>query len=223
MRAKHVLIGGAAAAVLTVGAVAGVAAQTGTPTPPATPSATANGTPAAKDAARQQHLDRLAGNLGVTPERLRQAIEQTRNQAIDEAVAAGRLTPEQGERLKQRAAEGGAGPHLRRGPAVPGERLPGFGFAPPEGGPHLKFAAGLALEAAARAIGIDVATLRSELAAGKTLAQIGAERGKSRDDLKAALRAEANTRLNEALDRLLDRALDQSFARPHATATPSGS
>src|SRR3972149_1468835 len=52
-------------------------------------------------------ISKLAGKLGVSEDELTTAIKDTRIEMIDEAVADGRLTQEQADRLKERADEGG--------------------------------------------------------------------------------------------------------------------
>src|SRR3972149_407809 len=54
-------------------------------------------------------IAKLAEKLGVSEDELKTAIKDTRIEMIDEAVADGRLTQEQADRLKERVEEGGIG------------------------------------------------------------------------------------------------------------------
>src|SRR5262245_31493342 len=172
---KVAVAGAIAAGVLAVGVVVAVIspvssafAQTPSPTP----------TPGAKVDRAADYLAKLAANLGVSVDALKAAGQKTAGQIIDEAVAAGRLTAEQGAAAKARIAAGGpgafgfGGPHFGKapgtqgGPGKPGGIPPfrrGPGGPGGQGGP-----AGGLNSAAAAAIGIDVATLQSELRSGKS-------------------------------------------------------
>lgn len=65
---------------------------------------------------------------------------------------------------------------------------------------HGPFGSGNVLATAATYIGITEAELRTELATGKTLAEIAVARGKTRDGLIAALSAEATRQITTAVD-----------------------
>ena len=125
-------------------------------------------------------IDDAAKQLGVTPAALTSALKKALEHRIDEAVAAGRLTKEQGEELKARIEAGG---------------LPFF-FGGFHHGPLGHF---LELDAAASYLGLTEAQLRDQLASGKTLAQIAKDRGKSVDGVIDAMVAEAKSRLDAAV------------------------
>ena len=55
------------------------------------------------------------------------------------------------------------------------------------------------IDDAATALGISVQELRDELAAGKSIATIASEKGKSLDDVKAAMIADATARIDQAV------------------------
>jgi hypothetical protein len=228
MRLGKVAVAGAVASgVLAVGVVVAVVSPVSSAfaqTPPATP------TPGAKADRGADYLAKLAANLGVTVDALKAANQKTAGQLIDEAVAAGKLTAEQAAQAKARIASGEkgpglfgfAGPHMggkgHGGPGGPGG-MPGA-RAPqsngnqrgPIGGPNA---------AAAAAIGIDAATLQSELRAGKSLAEIAAAHGKTRDALKAALAGEQSKKLDELIDRKFTPRTPKPATAP--SATPSAS
>jgi hypothetical protein len=129
-----------------------------------------------KDAAKQ---------LGVQPAQLSNALEKALENRVDAAVAAGRLTKQQGAELKQRI-ESGELP-LFAGPGLGGRgELHHLG---PFGG----------LRAAATFLGLSQSQLESRLEGGKTLASIASSEGKSADDLVAAMVAPLQKRLDSAV------------------------
>jgi len=166
MRRK--VIAGAAAALAVGGAGAGVAATKLATSPSEESKAIVN------DAAK---------NLGVEPSKLSAALKKAFEDRIDAAVAAGRLTKEQGAELKQRI-ESGDFPLF--GPAF------GHGF----GAPHPFFHG---LDAAASYLGLTEDELHSRLESGKTLAEIAKAQGKSVAGLKNAMVADAKTHLDAAV------------------------
>ncbi len=129
-------------------------------------------------------LGDVAKRLGIERDKLEDAIEDTRIARIDAEVAAGDLTKEQGEKLKD---------HVRSGefPAMPGLRGgPGFGIAPHDkprlpvpGPPGADF-----LGTAADHLGMNRADLREALVDGKSLAELAKDKGKSVEGLEQALR-----------------------------------
>jgi len=132
-------------------------------------------------------IDDAAKQLGVQPSALTDALKKALEKQVDAEVAAGRLTQEQGDELKQRI-ESGEYPLLRLG--LGGPRTFGFGF-------HREF--GRALDSAASYLGVTADALRTELENGKTLAQVAKERGKSVDGLVDALTADAKSKLDAAV------------------------
>jgi hypothetical protein len=166
---------------------------------------------------RQAFLNDAAKRLNVTPQQLTAALRAARVDQVNAAVAAGRLTQAEGAQLKQRILHGGAGgggfagprgfggrndpdgPHGFYGPrglgggSGPAGR-PGFFGAPPAGPGHEG-----RLAAAAGYLGLTVPRLIDQLAAGKSLAQVAAARGKSTDGLRAAMLTAIRARLNAAV------------------------
>jgi hypothetical protein len=127
----------------------------------------------------QAYIDDLAGRLNVAPSTLSAAMKAALDDRIDAALAAGRITSDRAAALKARVAAGKL--HAARPPA-----------------------AGRGLRAGANAaedyLGISAATLRTDLASGKTLAQIAATTpGKTADGLKAAVLATTKSRLDAAV------------------------
>ena len=124
----------------------------------------------------QAVVNDAAKQLGVTPSALSTALKKALENRVDEDVAAGRLTKEQGAELKQRIESGD---------------LPLF-FGP-RGGHFEHFGE---LDAAASYLGVTEAELRTQLESGKTLAQVAKDRGKSVDGLIQALADSATKRLD---------------------------
>jgi len=173
---RKLVIGITAAAVLGGGAGAVAATQS---------SGDAGG--------RRAYINDLAGRLRVTPSTLTSAMKAALDDRIDAAVAAGRLTAAQGDALKQRIADGGG---LPLGGGLGGGFGGGFGGARLGARGVLRAGA----DVAAQYLGISVATLRSDLAAGSSLDRIASTTsGSSSAGLKAALLAAATTRLDQAV------------------------
>ena len=140
---------------------------------------------AASDSSRSEEnqavLDDAAKKLGISPSKLGNALKQALADRIDAAVAAGRLTKDEGDTLKQRLSSADF-------PLFGGLRR-GFG--------HPGFARGLG--AAADYLGLTEIQLRSELQGGKTLAQVALAHGKTANGLIDALVANAKKRLDQAV------------------------
>jgi lambda repressor-like predicted transcriptional regulator len=137
----------------------------------------------------------VAKRLGISEDKLEGAIEDATIARIDAAVAAGEITEEEGEELKERVRSGDV-------PAI----LPGFGgprFGPP--GPPDGFGSGrLALpdplDTAADYLEMDDADMRRALRDGKSLADLARDKGKSVDGLKEALRDAIREDADKAVD-----------------------
>jgi hypothetical protein len=155
----------------------------------------------------------LAEKLGISVEILKAAEKAARDQLIQEAVDAGRLTQEQADRLKN--LELGQGRELLKG--GPG---PFGGFL---------HAVKSVLNAAAEVIGISEDEVIAGLREGKSLVEIADENGVDRDELKDGLieklteaieQAEANgritsqqaDRLQSALEEHIDEVIDHEGA-----------
>lgn len=171
MKRKVMSVG--AAALVVAGGGAAIAAATG-------------GSPQDESKAV---VDDAAKQLGVTPSKLSSALKKALENRVDAAVADGRLTKEQGDALKARIEAqaypmlGGFGPGLgHRGGPGPGMHGPGG---------HL--------DVAASYLGITQDELRTQLEAGKTLADVAKANGKSVDGLVSALVADEKTELDAAV------------------------
>jgi hypothetical protein len=146
-------------------------------------------------------VDATAKNLGIEPSKLSAALKKALEDRVDAAVAAGRLTKQQGDELKQRI-ESGEVPFF----AGPGGG-PGFGHG--FGGPRM-FLPGL--DAAASYLGLTEDQLQSRLRSGKTFAEIAKGQNKSVSGLEDALVKEAQDRLDQAVkDGRLSKAQEQQI------------
>ena len=139
-----------------------------------------------------------AGQLGVQPSQLSDALKKAYKNRIDAAVAAGRLTKEQGDAIKARidagvpllvpgAFRGGFGP-MGQGPMGQGPMGgPGFGH-------EMR-----GLGAAADYLGLSQSELLTKLQNGKSLADVAKDQGKSVDGLIDAMVADAKKHLDQAV------------------------
>jgi hypothetical protein len=148
-------------------------------------------------------FDDVAERAGVTPEKLRAAVEGALKARVDEALADGRITKEQADRLREAIESAPSGLGLGLGPLGGGRGLGhafghGFGFG--HGPGHGLFGIVGKLEAAASYLGLTEAELRSQLSDGKSLAEIAKAKGKSVDGLVDALVADAKKRLDQAVE-----------------------
>ena len=160
-------------AVLTTGAIAfGVLSTAGVVSAQTPPG---GGQGQGQGQGRQRGLEMLAQQLGVTVEQLRNASREVRNQLIDQAVAAGRITKEQGDRLKQGP---GTGPQNQQGPGNRGPRSQG-GMRGFDRTAFTDIHATLA-----GSMGLTKEQLNAELRAGKSLADVGAAHGRTPEMLK---------------------------------------
>src|SRR4051812_42490624 len=155
-----------------------------------------------------------AKQLGVEPAKLTSALKKALENQVDADVAAGRITKEHGEAMKKRI-EAGDYPLLDVGPRG------GFGH----GGfrAHVEFGG---LDAAATYLGVTEEQLRTELAGGKSLADVAKAKGKPVDGLVDALVADANKKIAAAVTagRLSKADADRLTAslKEHVTALVNG-
>ncbi|HEY7295934.1 MAG TPA: hypothetical protein VH916_12890, partial [Dehalococcoidia bacterium] len=135
----------------------------------------------------QQHETVLAQKLGISPQQLQTAQKAARDQLIDNAVAAGKLTKAQGDALKSgHKPSGGAG----------GSRGPGARGALPGG---LSNGITDAVKAAAAALNLTPEQLQTSLRGGQSLAELAQSKGIGRDGLRAAIMASVQNDVNAAI------------------------
>ena len=148
--------------------------------------------------------DAVAARRGITGDQLRAAFKAELNARIDAAVAAGRLTPEQGAKLKERVANAkGLGIGARKAFAKKHKALVG------------RVVRVNRLRVAAKYLGMTPKEIRTARQGGQSLAQIAASKGKSIDGLVAAIVAPAKARAAKAVSngRLTQQRADELIAR----------
>jgi uncharacterized protein YidB (DUF937 family) len=181
---KRKIVAGTVAAVAVGGAGAGIAATEFSSSPSQESKAV---------------LSDAAQRLGVQPSELSSALKKALEDRVDAAVAAGRLTKAQGDELKQRIESNDL-------PFFPAPGLLGHGFD------HGRLLHGF--DAAASYLGLTEAQLFRQLDAGKTLAQVAKDQGRSADGLVAALKADLKSKLDDAVtDGRLTKAQEEQILR----------
>ncbi|MGE3270601.1 MAG: hypothetical protein AB7P40_17735 [Chloroflexota bacterium] len=170
---------------------------------------------------REAYQNALAGRLGVSADQLKEASKLAHIDVVNQAVADGKITQAQADRMIQSIQNGtgpggfgigqrGQGPGMRQGQGQgqgPRGQKPGMGQrgqgpgagqgAGFRGGPGAGFRAGPV--AVAEFLGMTPDELRTEMQAGKSLAQVAEAKGISRDQLKAKLLELHMARINEAV------------------------
>lgn len=169
---RKVAIGAAGLAVVASGGIAYAATQD----------------PGAAD--RQAILSDAAKRLNVSPDQLNSALQGAYSDQIDKALASGRITQPQADKLKQALKDNGV--PFGVGPHGGGFFFRERGFA--IGGP---FSGGLG--AAAKYLGLSRSALASQLRSGKSLADVAKAQGKSVDGLVSAIKDAAKTQLDKAV------------------------
>jgi hypothetical protein len=165
LKRKHKVMVGAAAMLAAAGGGAALASsQSGSPSEES-----------------QAIIDDAASQLGISPSKLSDALKKALADRVDAAVAAGRLSKEEGTELKSRIQASDF-------PLLGGFRE-GFGRRGLFGG----------LDDAAGYLGLTDVQLRAELQSGKSLAQVARDKGKSVDGLVGALVAAAKKKLDQAV------------------------
>jgi polyhydroxyalkanoate synthesis regulator phasin len=182
--AKRKLAAGAAGLVVLAGTGGAYAANQKSATP---------STPADRVAQQKSFLDDVAKRLHVTSDQLTAAVKGAAEDQVDAAVAAGKLTKDQGDQVKKRIESakglpglgglGFGGPGRPGGPGGPGGPGPGPGGHRGFGGPFN------ALDGAATYLGLNDQQLREKLQSGKSLADVAkATSGKTVAGLEAAMK-----------------------------------
>jgi hypothetical protein len=128
----------------------------------------------------QAVIDDVAQQLGISSNKVGDAVKKALADRVDAAVAAGRITKAEGDALKQRIDSGD---------------YPLFA-APHRGSGHHGFGG---LDAAATYLGVTEAQLRADLEGGKTLAQVAQAHGKPVSGLVDVLVADAKRHLDAAV------------------------
>jgi hypothetical protein len=134
-------------------------------------------------------LEAVARHLGISSEKLEDAVKAASLEQVDAALEEGKITEEQADELRERIESGEAGPLF--GPGAFGFHGPGHGFG---------HGLGDKLSATADYLGLSVEELRERLTDGRSLADIAEAEGKSVDGLEQAILAEARADLDEAVE-----------------------
>jgi len=143
----------------------------------------------------QAIVNDAAGQLGISPDKLSAALEKALADRVDAAVAAGRLTKAEGDALKQRLQSGDF--------PIFGGIGRGFGH----------FGLFGDFSAAADYLGLTPVELRTQVAGGKSLAQIAQAQGKSVSGLVEAMVNAAKQKLDQ----------QSCVFVPHVIVAPLGS
>jgi hypothetical protein len=141
--------------------------------------------------ARQAFLNDAAKRLHVTPAQLKSALTGALHDRLNAAVKAGKLTQAQANAIEQRVKANGGVPFF--GGSFLHRHLAPWGFEAKRG------AVGGAIAAAAKYLGLNPRQLRSQLRAGKSLAQIAKAKGKTTAGLENAITAAVTARLDKAV------------------------
>jgi hypothetical protein len=146
---------------------------------------------------QQAYQAALAARLGISTDQLTAAMKQARIDTINQAVAAGKLTQDQANRMIQAIQTGQrpGGPGMRPGQqGQQGQGQPGQNWRGPGGPGEMRGGGELAT-----ILGISQEQLRTEFQAGKSLVQIAQEKGISRDTLKAKILDARKAQLDAAV------------------------
>jgi hypothetical protein len=168
-------------------------------------------------------MQSLAKHLGISTEKLQDAAKAAAIDQVDAALAAGDITKEQADALKERINSGDTplGPGLRRGGPDGFGGPPGFGFGgpgrfgPPGLGGFGFHHFGSLLSAAADYLGVTEAELRTQLRDGSSLADVAKAKGKSTSGLTKALHDAVKEDLDAAVKagRITQAQADEALAR----------
>jgi hypothetical protein len=150
--------------------------------------------------AEQEVLDDAAKRLGVTSDKLRDALSAAQDAQLDKAVKDGDLTQKQADGLKAMRKESGSvlgGPRgllkLHGGPH-PFGRGKGLHGGPVLAGPKAGVVGDLA-----DALGVSTVKLFEQLRDGKSIADVAKAQGKSLDSVRSSVKAAAKKRFDKAV------------------------
>jgi hypothetical protein len=129
----------------------------------------------------------VAGILGINVDEYDAAVEQAREQVVDEALEEGWLTEDQAERMRERMEQGFGPRGMDKGFMVPRGGFMG------RGGDSL-------FAVAAEQLDLSVEDLHAELQDGKTIADLAQERGVNPQDIVDTYLAQLGETLNQAVE-----------------------
>jgi len=190
---RNIAISSGLAAVLAAGSIyAGTAfaqAQSSgaSPSPSATSSAAGSGFNG-----RSSFLQHLAQRLGISQDQVQTAIKTASKDAVADAVSAGRLTQAQADKIDQRIDNGQGG--------FPGAFGRGPGGPRPNGArPGARPNGAAVLNAAAGALNMQPADLRTQLRSGKSLKDVAAAQNVDFSKVQAAITNAVKPQLDQAV------------------------
>jgi hypothetical protein len=191
MKRKAFIIASLVAAVGLAVAVAGGVVLAQTPSPGGSGrnvQGPASGPGAGFRAGFDSFLNGLAQNLGVSRPALDGALKTTAKQQVDQAVAAGRLTQDQADKIKQRI-DSGQGPFgFGLGGFDRGARRGGPGGGPGATDVGVGSACRSSVEdAVTSTLGVSASDLQQARKNGESITQIAQDHGKTFQDLKTAV------------------------------------
>ncbi len=172
----------AATGAIVVAGVAGATGFASAQEPTATPQATKHEKRVER---RDNFLGKVATNLGITLDQLKQAFRSAATQTVDDALANGDITQAQADKIKANIESGknlGLGQLLGIGRRV---------------NMLQRLRAGIA-KSAADAIGIQPKDLVSELKSGKSIADVASEHNVNLDTVKTQITNDAKAKLDAA-------------------------
>ena len=140
-----------------------------------------------RQAIRADFFGKVAQNLHVTVDQLKSAIKDAELQTVDDMQAAGTINADQAAKLKDRINNS------------KGLGLRGL-FAPPRAKRALAVRSEIVTSASA-AIDIAPKDLRTELQAGKSIADVAGEHGVSLNDVKSRITYDARAKLDQAVSK----------------------
>jgi polyhydroxyalkanoate synthesis regulator phasin len=130
---------------------------------------------------RESFAARVAAHLGVTEQQLVDAFKTARVEMLDEAVAAGKISPEEAEQVRQRIEESQG---LGLGLGLRGWRIHALGGI---------------VSSVAETLDMTPREIAQDLRQGQSLAEIGQAKGVSTDTLKSAILTAADEKLDQAV------------------------
>jgi len=130
-------------------------------------------------AERQSFASRVASHLGVTEQQLVDAAKTARLEMLEEAVAVGKISPEDAEQIRKRIEE---------------SRGLGFGLR----GWRVRALGGI-VSSVAETLDMTPSEIFQDLRQGQSLAEIGQAKGVSTDTLKSAILTAAGEKLDQAV------------------------
>lgn len=181
MNIKTKLVTMAAVGSILVAGVVGATSYATAQTPGATPGTTKQ---QQRTERRDTFLGRVAAHLGVTLDQLKQAYTSAETQAVDDALAAGKITQAQADKAKARIESGnGAG----LGKLLRGHR---------RARAHMERLRDGIITSAATAANMTPKELKAQLKSGKSIADVA---GANLDAVKTQITKDAKAKLDAAV------------------------